>query len=117
MLGVILCHTGVPGFAGGFVGVDVFFVISGYLITAHLASGSERKFASVLADFYARRARRILPPLAVVIFASLVAGRLLLLPNGEQQDLAKSAIAAAAFVSNFHFWQFTSDYFSPAADL
>src|SRR5262249_964349 len=67
--------------------------------------------------FYARRARRILPSLTVVSIATLILGWIFLLPDGEQQNLAKSAIASALFVSNIFFWQVNSDYFADRAEL
>ena len=65
VLAVIFYHAGVPGFGGGYVGVDVFFVISGYLITQFLRSTSVRGARQILGNFYARRVRRILPALEV----------------------------------------------------
>jgi peptidoglycan/LPS O-acetylase OafA/YrhL len=63
VLAVILYHAEIPGFGGGYVGVDVFFVISGYLITQLLAGSPKKPLRSRLKDFYLRRARRILPAL------------------------------------------------------
>lgn len=117
VLCVVLYHIGVPGFSAGFVGVDVFFVISGYLITAHLCETRGTPLGRSLLDFYARRARRILPPLALVVVATIALGKLLLLPYGEHQDLAKSGIAAALFVSNVFFLRNAHDYFAGPAEL
>jgi peptidoglycan/LPS O-acetylase OafA/YrhL len=111
---VILFHAAVPGFSGGFVGVDVFFVISGYLIGRILLSGEEGRLAG-LATFYKRRALRILPALALVLVATLVAGSVLLTPT-SLRSLAASAFAASLFYSNVHFWRDIS-YFAPQADL
>ncbi len=112
VLAVVLYHAGVPGISGGFVGVDVFFVISGYLITGivarEVAAGEFR-----LARFYERRARRILPALFVVVGVVAVPAAVLLVP----QSLAaygRSAAAAALSVSNISFYRST-DYFSPGA--
>jgi peptidoglycan/LPS O-acetylase OafA/YrhL len=69
---VILFHFSVPGFSGGFIGVDIFFVISGYLITQLLVSHSDLPFRRWLAEFYVRRARRILPALLLVLLVSTV---------------------------------------------
>src|SRR5262245_4312195 len=114
---VVAFHTGVPGFAGGFVGVDVFFVISGFLITGLLVNELRATGTISLSRFYARRVRRLLPALAVVLTATLLLGSVVLLSvAGEQQDLAKSALAAALSASNIFFW-LTSNYFSVAADL
>lgn len=117
VISVVLYHIGLPVISAGFVGVDVFFVISGYLITAQLWSSREKPLVALLLDFYARRARRILPPLAIVVIATLALGKLFLLPNGEQQDLAKSGIASGLFVSNVFFWLQASDYFAGPAQL
>ena len=73
MLPVILFHAHVPGFSGGFVGVDVFFVVSGFLITTIIAEALDNGRFSFL-DFYARRARRILPALCVVVLATSSGG-------------------------------------------
>src|ERR1700712_1283459 len=69
---VVLYHAGVPGLHGGFVGVDVFFVISGYLITGQLAKEVERTGRISLMKFYARRAKRLLPPSTLVVVTSLI---------------------------------------------
>ncbi len=113
---VVLFHVGLPGFRGGFVGVDVFFVISGFLITSLLAREAETRGTIRLAEFYARRVRRLLPALATVIVACLVLGAFLLPPLGEQQALTESALATAAFLSNFHFWRVSGDYFAGQAE-
>jgi peptidoglycan/LPS O-acetylase OafA/YrhL len=117
VVAVVLYHVGVPGISGGFIGVDVFFVISGFLITSQLISESHSTSYSLIVDFYARRARRILPSLALVTSATLILGWVFLLPDGEQQNLAKSAIASALFVSNIFFWQVNNDYFADRAEL
>ncbi|MGJ0513397.1 acyltransferase family protein [Methylocystis sp.] len=113
---VVGFHAGIPGFSGGFVGVDVFFVISGYLITGLLFRELCVTGRIDILDFYARRARRLLPALAVILAATLMGGTVLLLPFGEQQDLAKSAIAASAFTANIFFWRTQSDYFAGPSD-
>ena len=114
VLPVILFHAGIPGFSGGFVGVDVFFVISGYLITsiilADLAAGQ-----FTLAGFYERRARRILPALFLVMALSLPLAWFWLAPS-DLQDFGKSLISVALYGSNFYFWQ-QSGYFDTAAEL
>ncbi len=115
VLVVVLCHAGLPGFAGGFVGVDVFFVISGYLICGILARELGAGTFS-LAGFYERRVRRILPPLFAVIAACFALGWFLL-PPPAYLDLARSAIPAALFWSNLHFRSEGSDYFAPAAEF
>ncbi|MBT8446636.1 MAG: acyltransferase, partial [Gammaproteobacteria bacterium] len=111
VLAVILFHAGY-GCPGGFVGVDVFFVISGYLITrlifAELDSGS---FS--LAGFWERRIRRILPILTVVIAVTLALGAIHLWPD-DFDGLADSALAMSLMVSNLYFWQDTGYFTGPA---
>jgi peptidoglycan/LPS O-acetylase OafA/YrhL len=114
---VVLFHAGVPALQGGFAGVDVFFVISGYLITSQLLQLQDRGAVSLLREFYARRVRRILPALTLVVVATLALGQLLLLPYGERQELAKAAIAASLFASNVFFWTRPEDYFAPRSEL
>ena len=111
---VILFHAGFRSFAGGFVGVDVFFVISGYLITTIILSDMD-KGAFSLATFYERRARRILPALFAVILCCLPFAWLWLLPD-HLEDFGESVTAVATFSSNFLFWQ-ESGYFDTAAEL
>lgn len=113
VLPVILFHAGLSSFAGGFVGVDIFFVISGYLITSILIADLDAGRFS-LVTFYERRARRILPALFFVMLCCLPFAWMWMLP--EQLDLFfKSVLAVCAFVSNILFWQ-KSGYFSAAAE-
>jgi len=114
---VVAHHVGLPGASAGFVGVDVFFVISGYLITLKLAEARGLPVGAALADFYARRARRILPTLAVVVATTLALGRVFLLPTGEQQELCKSGLMTALFASNMFFWRRGHDYFADPSAL
>lgn len=100
---VILFHAGIAYFRGGFVGVDVFFVISGYLITTIILMEKEQGTFS-LRHFYERRARRILPALFLVMLVSLPFAWLWLLPD-DMKDFAQSLVAVSAFSSNFLFWQ------------
>ena len=114
VLPVILFHAGFELFGGGFVGVDVFFVISGYLITTIIISEmAEEKFSIV--NFYERRARRILPALFFVMAVCLPFAWLWLTPN-ELRDFGQSLIAASTFSSNILFW-LESGYFDTAAEL
>jgi len=99
---------------GGFIGVDVFFVISGFLITRLIVTGLEDRSFTV-ADFYARRIRRIFPALVLVLAVSLIAGWLLLLPP-DFRDLGKHTAASSAFVANFTFLQ-EAGYFDSTAEL
>jgi peptidoglycan/LPS O-acetylase OafA/YrhL len=112
VIAVVLYHFRVPPFAGGFVGVDVFFVISGFLITRLIWSeiGAGR-FSFV--DFYERRVRRILPALFAMLAVITIAAIVLLFPQ-MLVNYAMSLIATAAFVSNFHFFGNTG-YWAPAA--
>lgn len=99
---VILFHAGVPHMTGGFIGVDVFFVISGFLITTILAQEIDSGRYSLL-RFYERRARRILPALVVVIAACLPFAWMWMLAD-QLRDFGQSAIATALFSSNILFW-------------
>jgi peptidoglycan/LPS O-acetylase OafA/YrhL len=113
VLPIVLFHAGLPGVSGGFVGVDIFFVISGYLITAIvLREIEEDRFT--LAGFYKRRILRIFPALSVLLIVALALGATVLLPF-ELKELGKSAIAATMFVANLFFWRDAS-YFSGAAE-
>lgn len=115
VLPVVLNHAGIPGFPGGFVGVDVFFVISGFLITRILAREIVEERFSIVA-FYERRARRILPALFAVIAACLIAGWFLLFPF-QYEALARSAQATLLFSSNIWFWLGAQDYFGDGVKL
>ncbi len=111
---VILFHAGFEIFSGGFVGVDIFFVISGYLITSIiLFEMNEGKFS--ILSFYERRARRILPALFVVLFVCLPFAWLWLLP-ADMKSFSQSLVAVSAFASNILFWR-TSGYFDSASEL
>lgn len=111
---VILFHAGFRTFSGGFVGVDVFFVVSGYLITSIIAGELEEGRFS-LVGFYERRARRILPALFLVVSVTFALGLHYLLPS-DMKDLSQSIAATAAFSSNILFWK-ESGYFNTAAEL
>ncbi|RLK03558.1 acyltransferase family protein [Ruegeria conchae] len=111
---VILFHAGFPYFTGGYVGVDVFFVISGYLITTILVSDLEQGRYSIL-KFYERRVRRIIPALFCVVVVSFVAGWFILLP-ADLKSFSLSVFAVTTFWSNFFFWM-ESGYFDTATEL
>jgi peptidoglycan/LPS O-acetylase OafA/YrhL len=113
VLAVLGFHFEVAPFGGGFVGVDIFLVISGYLMTGIILGRLERGSFSV-AGFYLDRARRIVPALAVLIAAMLVVGALILLPD-EYALLARQAGSSALFVSNILHWRETG-YFDPGID-
>ena len=112
---VVLFHAGFSVFSGGFVGVDVFFVISGYLITQVLHRELTAGRFSLI-GFYERRARRILPALTALMFACLGFGYFFLLP-ADFERLSGSTIAATLFSSNFWFWQAANDYFAVGAEF
>ena len=114
VLSVLFFHSGISFFSGGYVGVDMFFVISGYLITTIIVREIANNEFSI-SKFYERRFRRILPALVVVVVVSLILGSLLLTPEGVV-DLGKSAIATALFSSNMLFY-FESGYFDGAAEM
>jgi peptidoglycan/LPS O-acetylase OafA/YrhL len=114
VLSVVLYHAGVSWFPGGFVGVDIFFVISGYLITRILLEEASAGRYSI-AKFYARRARRILPVLYFILVVALLLGLLLLLPL-EILGLSESVLATTLFSSNILFWK-QSGYFDISAEL
>jgi peptidoglycan/LPS O-acetylase OafA/YrhL len=110
---VLLYHAGF-GFSGGYVGVDVFFVISGFLITGLIVKEMDEKTFS-LSNFWERRIRRILPALALMVIGALIGGWFVLMPE-DYRSFGRSAMAQALLSSNIHFWR-DSSYFAPAADL
>ncbi len=114
VLPVILFHAGFETFSGGFVGVDVFFVISGYLITTIILAELEQGKFSIV-NFYERRARRILPALFLVMLVCIPIAWFWLSP-GEMKDFSQSLVAVTVFASNVLFWR-ESGYFDPAAEL
>lgn len=111
---VILFHAGFDAFSGGFVGVDVFFVISGYLITTIILTELQQGRFSIV-NFYERRARRILPALFVVMAACLILGYLWLMPD-EFKNLGQSLVATSLFSNNI-LLGFTSDYWDLASEF
>jgi peptidoglycan/LPS O-acetylase OafA/YrhL len=112
VLAVVAFHMFPSLVPGGFVGVDVFFVISGFLISG-IIFDELRRDEFTLKKFYARRVRRIFPALIVVLAASAFAGWWLFLPD-DMARLGKQMLSSAVFVSNFYFW-FQAGYFSPDA--
>lgn len=110
VLPVVLFHADLSLFAGGFVGVDIFFVISGFLITNLLVQDFlQQKFS--ISDFYVRRVRRIFPALTATLLFSLALGFFVLLPN-ELAALGGAAKGVAYFSSNHLFWNTKNDYWS-----
>jgi peptidoglycan/LPS O-acetylase OafA/YrhL len=107
---VVLFHLKLTGFDGGYAGVDIFFVISGYLISGNILSDiAKRRFH--FAEFYARRARRILPALITTIVLTFVAGVLWLPPEFLRQ-LAKEATHGLLSISNIQYWRESKQYFA-----
>lgn len=111
---VVAAHAGVPWFAGGFVGVDVFFVLSGYLITGLLVREFHAAGRIALLRFYARRLRRLLPALVVTVAVMATVAYWLLSPFEAQTQLA-SAPFAATWTSNLYFLFGSVDYFDELA--
>jgi peptidoglycan/LPS O-acetylase OafA/YrhL len=110
VLAVVLYHCGVPGFNGGFTGVDIFFVISGFLITSLVKSGIDKKSFS-FSEFYERRARRLAPALAVVLLSSFAVA-FLYFTQLDFELFSKSLFATSAFASNVYFMRQVGDYFA-----
>jgi peptidoglycan/LPS O-acetylase OafA/YrhL len=108
---VVLAHAGLPFLAGGFVGVDVFFVLSGFLITGILLAEAEARGRISLLDFYVRRARRILPAAALTLVVTDVAAHHLL-NFVRARETVSDSLWAAAFGANIHFAREGSNYFA-----
>ncbi len=113
VLPVLFFHAGFEIFSGGFVGVDIFFVISGYLITSIILSEMQDQKFSLL-KFYERRARRILPALCTVIICSAIAAYCVMLPE-QWRDFLQSGISVIFFASNIFFW-LEDDYFAAVSE-
>lgn len=113
VLPVIFFHAGFSWFSGGYVGVDIFFVISGYLITSILIKELEQGKLSLI-NFYERRARRILPALFFVIICCIPFAWIWMGPT-QLQSFFQAVFAITIFLSNLLFWQKT-DYFAPVAE-
>jgi peptidoglycan/LPS O-acetylase OafA/YrhL len=114
ILSVVIFHAAPGRLPGGFVGVDVFFVISGFLISSIIVGGLEHKSFS-FTQFYIRRIKRIFPALSVVLFTCLFAG-FFLLTDEELASLGKHIASGAGFVSNFTLWS-EAGYFDRSADF
>jgi peptidoglycan/LPS O-acetylase OafA/YrhL len=111
---VLLYHAHIPGFAGGYVGVDVFFVLSGFFITGVIDRELRRTGHFNVTAFYARRARRLLPAAAVVLLATLAASALIL-PSVTLRTVSVDIASAGAYVSNLRFGIEANDYFKATA--
>ena len=114
VISVILFHLDLSWVKSGFLGVDIFFVISGYLITTILLADLQNNRFSI-SQFYERRARRILPALFAVIIACIPFAYIWMLPS-QLEDFAQSILAVIFFVSNILFWR-EAGYFAPVAEL
>lgn len=112
VVAVLLFHFQIPGFSAGFMGVDLFFVISGYLMTAIVLKGLEKQDFSLL-RFYMARVRRIVPALAVLLIVLLILGWFWL-PTPDYKTLGAQSAYSLSFLSNIHFWRATG-YFDSAA--
>ena len=110
---VLVGHSGIPGVTGGFIGVDIFFVLSGFLITSLLLDEIGRTGQLDLGSFWVRRARRLLPALLIMVLA-VIAARLLFPPDAVS-DLRNDATAAFLWVANWAFVSHQTDYFSQGA--
>jgi len=110
---VLAYHAKVPGFSGGYIGVDVFFVVSGFLITSLLVREFDTTSKISLTNFYARRVRRLLPASLVVVIGTLVISKIWLEPL-RLNDLTQDARAAALFATNIVFAVRESDYLQSA---
>ena len=113
---VVAFHAGIPGVSGGYVGVDVFFVISGYLITRLMLDEHHQSNSIDLLAFWSRRIRRIVPALVTMLAVVAIAGAFVLLP-WEQRDLLNSARTAVLSIANFHFHGLSGGYFSSDIEM
>jgi peptidoglycan/LPS O-acetylase OafA/YrhL len=111
---VIFFHAGLQSFSGGFVGVDVFFVVSGYLIATLILSELARNEFKI-SNFYLRRVRRILPALFLMILACLPLAWMFMLPS-DMKEFSQSMVSVVLFLSNILFW-LKSGYFDSSAEL
>jgi peptidoglycan/LPS O-acetylase OafA/YrhL len=100
---VVIYHTGIA-LPGGYIGVDIFFVISGFVITQLLARETADGYSIRLAKFYSRRIKRILPAVAFAIVGTLFLSIFAMSPFGEQQEIAETARASSLFAANFYFF-------------
>jgi len=116
VVAVILFHAQVPGFAGGYVGVDVFFVISGYLITQLLMAPSERSLTGQLREFYVRRCRRILPALLAMSFVAAAVACWLFLPD-QLLHFGEQLSATPVFAANVALWREGGSYFGTQTEF
>lgn len=114
VLGVVLFHLKIPSFSGGFAGVDIFFVISGYLITRNVLSDLDAD-AFTFANFYIRRTRRIFPALIATVLVTYAVAALWCSPL-MFLDIAKEATHALLSIANVQYWRELQQYFAPNSD-
>ncbi|MDC1467063.1 acyltransferase [Litorivicinus sp.] len=114
VLPVVLFHAGFVTLSGGFIGVDIFFVISGYLISSIIVEDLVNDRFDIFV-FYERRIRRIFPALFFIIFCCIPVAWMYMMPS-QMKEFAGSAAAAAIFISNIFFWRERGDYFDSVAD-
>lgn len=115
VLSVIIYHINKTLIPGGFVGVDIFFVISGYLISTHLFN-TGRNGSFSLVDFYFRRIRRIVPAMTLVVLVTLIVAQFILLPE-DSRETAKSAVWSFASMANVYFWLYQdTSYFAASSN-
>ena len=115
IIAVLVCHAGIPFLAGGYVGVDVFFVISGFLITGLLLREVEKTRAISLAGFYARRAKRLLPLSAILLVTVAILAIVIFSPV-RAVETSGDIISSALYVANWHFAAQSVDYFAQEAE-
>lgn len=115
VLSVIAFHAGLP-VPGGFIGVDVFFVISGFVITAMLMRERVQHGRIRLARFYLKRFKRLTPALALVVVVTMMAAAVLLSPFGSQQTAAQTGVGAMLLAANFVISRTSGGYFNAPAE-
>lgn len=108
---VVFAHAGMAGFSGGYVGVDIFFILSGFLITGALYKEFKANGKLNIVGFYSRRLKRLLPAMVFVIAVTLVAG-FILLPDFQVKAQIGSAPFASLWLSNFYFTFAELNYFN-----
>jgi len=111
ILVIVAYHAGVPGFSGGFIGVDIFFVISGFLITRNLLDESIASNSIRLSNFWARRVRRLVPGLALMVVVTLVFSSVIVAPF-DMLQISKEGASAALYISNIVFGFKAQNYFA-----
>jgi peptidoglycan/LPS O-acetylase OafA/YrhL len=115
IVAVLLCHAGVPAAAGGYVGVDVFFVISGYLITRLLLGELDRTGTASIPRFYARRIRRLLP-LSALLLATVAVLSFIIFSPVRADEVAHDLVACATWTANWHFAAQSVNYFAQGTE-